>query len=227
MRERPSVRISLMLDATEGNDPFYRKMTEDCLVAVNQRHRLFPFWKPMRHGVALQRLSASGDEYFAEIEAAARRNCKKARRNGYVFQRITYNDHLEDMRKIWMSTEVRQGRVPDNIRSGKVEPCNDPPSRNATHDYAYFGVLKDGVLVAYAGCMIAGEVCMIEQIFGHAEHQPNGVVPLLLFGIVDHLLANHKTVKYFGYGTYFGAGETLKRFKRKFGFRPHIVDWRG
>jgi hypothetical protein len=33
----------------------------------------------------------------------------------------------------------------------------------------------------------------------------------------EYVAENHPAVKYYCYGTYFGARETMKRFKRKFG----------
>ena len=85
------------------------------------------------------------------IEAAARRNYKKAVRNGYEFARIEFNDYLEDVGAIWRSAPVRQGRMPDHLLTGTPRPCSNPPSRSRVHDYPHFGVLKDGTLVAYAG----------------------------------------------------------------------------
>jgi hypothetical protein len=121
---------------------------------------------------------------------------------------------------------MRQGRrVPKEYLSGKVAPCTDPTSQNPTHDYPYFGVFVSEKLVAYAGCFIGGDVCLLQHILGHAEWLEKSVVPFLIIEIVRYLLERHPHVKYYAYGTYFGAGETMKRFKRKFDFVPHYVTW--
>ena len=101
----------------------------------------------------------------------------------------------------------------------------DPPSRDPCHGYAYFGVFADDTLVAYAGCLVAGEVMMIHMIFGHADHQGDGVVPLLISGITEVALQEYAQVRYLAYDKWFGASPTLRRFKRKLNFTPYRVRW--
>jgi GNAT superfamily N-acetyltransferase len=94
------------------------------------------------------------------------------------------------------------------------------------HDYPYFGITRDGRLYAYAGCFVAGEFCEIQTIYGHAAHQPDGIIPLLITSIAECLIRDYSEVKYYSFGSYFGANETMRRFKRKFGFQPHKVTWK-
>jgi hypothetical protein len=190
------------------------------------RHRRFPLIRHWQYGVALCRLPGSFDEYFARIEAAARRNYKKALRNGYTFARINHNDHLSGMTEIHRSVAVRQGRpMPPELLAREVKPCADPPTRTNVHDYPYFGVLKEGKLVAYSGNLVSGEAFMIEQIYGHAAHQADGVVPMLLIGMAEHMRQSYPRVRYYVNEMFYGAGTTLRRFKRKFCFLPHKVRW--
>ncbi len=67
---------------------------------------------------------------------------------------------------------------------------------------------------------------MVEQIYGHAKYQADGVVPLLIIGMAQDIMENHERVKFYGYGSFYGAGITMRRFKRKFGFLPKRVTWR-
>jgi hypothetical protein len=180
----------------------------------------------MKFGVALGRLPPTFEEYFGSVEAAARRNYKKAARAGSLFRRIEFNDHLEEIREIRQSAEFRQGKpMPQSYLADKVAPRSDPPSRNSIHDYPYFGVFIEGKLVAYASCLIAGELAFIDHILGHARYLEQGAVPFLVVEQVRYLQQNHPQVKYYAYGTYFGATETMQRFKRKFNFLPHRVRW--
>src|SRR5439155_14783219 len=110
-------------------------------------------------------------------------------------------------------------------QNGTVRRCEDPPSRNPVHDYAYFGAFLNGRLIGYCGCMIAGEYCGIHQILGHADYLSLGPVPLLIISVASELYEHHPRVRYYTYGSYFGASETMRRFKRKFAFLPHRVDW--
>ena len=219
----PRVTINLMFAETQRNDPFYQRIVGEMYNTARRRHRKNPFVRSLEYGVALCPLPSAFDDYFMMIEAAGRRNVKKARRMGYTFQRIAYNDYLDDVRAIRNSTDVRQGKLAEDF--GEVRPCTDPPTRTDMHDYAYYGVLRDGHLLAYGSCFISGELCMLEHILGHAECLSDGIVPLLIVGIARELMEKYPRVRYFGYGTYFGCGTTLRRFKKKFLFLPHRVSW--
>jgi len=225
VRKMPRVTIALMASEASGNDPFYARIVDEFYEATRQRHDKFPLVRNWQYGVALCVLPATFDDYFMAIEAAGRRNFKKAERLGYRFGAIDYNGYLGDIGEIRRSTGVRQGKLSDELLAGEVTRCANPPSRNRVHDYPYFGVTRDGRLYAYAGCFIAGELCLIEHILGHAAHQADGVVPMLIVGMAKYVMQNHPRVKYYAYGTYFGAGTTLRRFKRKFLFLPHKVTW--
>jgi hypothetical protein len=223
----PRAVISLRAaDAESENDPFYARLVRDFYAAARRRHRKFPLVRALEWGVALCPLTGRFDDYSAQVESSARRNYRKATRLGYTTQRVVYNERLDDIAAIWRSTDVRQGEMPADFRDGKVQPCHNPPSRSPLHDYPYLGVLKDGRLVAYAGCLVCGDLCMIEQIFGHADFQADGVVPMLIVDVARHVCERHPSVRWYGYGTFFGAGRSMRRFKRKFGFAPHRVLWR-
>jgi hypothetical protein len=222
----PRVRIDLMADRAAGNDPFFARLVADHHRYATARHPKLPVVRRMSHGVALCPLPPTFAEYYMRVDGSARRNHKKAVREGCSVRRIAFNDHLDGVRAVRMSAEVRQGKpMPADCRAGVIAPIDDPPSNSPLHDYPYFGVFAGTTLVGYAGCLIAGEACLVEQILGHADHLSVGAVPLLLIGIAEHLYRAHPQVRYYVYGTYFGGGESLRRFKRKFLFRPHRVDW--
>jgi hypothetical protein len=221
----PRVTINLMFSATRDNDPFFARQVREFYALTRKRHRRFPLIRLWRYGVALCRLPADFDAYFMAVEAAARRNYKKAARMGYRFERIRHDDHLKGIQAIHRSTDVRQGLMSEEWLQREVTPCGDPQSRSNIHDYPYFGILKGNELVAYAGNLVSGEAFMIEQIYGHAAYQADGVVPMLLIGMAQYTLQHYPCVKYYVNEMYYGAGETLRRFKRKFGFYPHKVTW--
>jgi hypothetical protein len=223
----PRVCINLMHDVTKENDPFFSRLVLDFYRDARRlRTKYLLLVRRMTSGVALSHVPRTFDEYLARVEASARRNYKKAVREGCTFRRINFNDHLEEILEIRGCTDVRQGRkVPEEFLNGKIKPCADPVSLNAAHDYPYFGVFVNGKLVAYASCLVGGELCVVEHILGHADWLEKSVVPFLIIEIVRYILDHHPQVKYYAYGTYFGAGETMKRFKRKFDFLPHYVKW--
>ena len=250
MFRMPSIKVNLMLDKAEGCNKFYYDVTRKFLDEALASHSQYPFMRKMGTGVALCPMSDSFDDYFSMIEPSARRNCRKALKKGYEFRRIDFNDHLADIEEIRRSSEFRQGRVTKSLRSSEVKPCVNPVSNSKVHDYPYFGVVGpmtdeqgdecgggrneftmkvgndgDRKLVAYAGCLVAGDVCMIEHILGHADYHADGVVPLLITEMARYVREKYPSVKYYAYGTFFGAGKTMRRFKRKFCFLPHRVRW--
>ena len=225
MRGLPRISVDLMLRETPQNDPFFERVTRDFYRSSRKRHRKFPLIGVLTHGVALCELPSSFDEYFMLIEAAGRRNVKKANRIEYDFARIDYNAFLDDIGEIRRSTDRRQGQLSETFLKAEVKRCENPESASSIHDYPYFGVLKDEKLYAYMGVLIAGELAIIEHIYGHAGFQNDGVVPKMIVDAADYLMEQHPSVKYYAYGSYFGASETLRRFKRKFKFMPHRVKW--
>ena len=224
MRNLPQMTICLMLDKTEGNDPFYRTVVERFhrnAVSVHPRYKVIPGFK---YGVACCDLAAEPRGYQWIIESSARRNYKKAARTGYTFRRIDFNAHLADIGRIRRSTDVRQGKVPTSFFE-EVSRISDPPSRSSFHDYPYFGVFFGDQLRAYGSCLVSGELMSVEHILGHADHVEDGIVPMLLIEIAEYARQNYPSVRYYCYGSFFGASPTMRRFKTKFGFSPHKVTW--
>ena len=223
----PSVSIDLMLSETLDNHPFFRQVTWQFHENATCRHAKFPLIRQFEYGVAVSLLKSLPAPYSDRVGSTAKRNLKKALRLGYRFERIDYNQHLDDITAIHRSSKTRQGRaMPEHFFTERAPSIVDPPSTNPTHDYPYFGIFKGDTLVAYASCLVAGELCTIETIYGHDDHHADGVIPLLLVSMADDLIAHHPKVLYYVYDTYFGASETMRRFKRKFLFHPHHVTWR-
>lgn len=222
----PRLRIDLRCGEAAANDPFFGRITRDHYRDARRRDPKRMFLRRMAHGVAVCPLPPTFDAYYMTVEGSARRNHKKAVREGCQFRPIVFNDHLAEIAEVRGSATHRQGKpMPAEYLTAAADPITDPPSRHPAHAYPYFGVFLNGKLIGYASCLIAGEYAGVETIFGHAGYFTYGVVPQLLIGIAEHLYRHHPGVKYYCYGTYFGATDTMRRFKRKFGFLPHRVDW--
>jgi hypothetical protein len=224
--EMPTITAHLMYRNTIDNHPFYRKLTKDFHQEMTEGHTKFPLVGQYEWGTALCVMPRTFEEYFMMVDAAARRNYKKAQRMGYRFARIDPNNYLKDIKDIRISTDTRQGKVADSLYHGDVKINTDPPSTSKWHDYPYYGVFKDERLVAYASCFVAGEVCFLQHILGHAQFQSDGVVPMLIIGMAEQTYLKYPAVRYFIYGTFFGARTNMQRFKRKFHFYPHRVIWK-
>lgn len=225
VRSLPQVTIDLMLKRTKSNHAFFRDVTLEFYRQAHSPHPKFPLIKRVKYGLAVCHLKHQDKSYFDRLEPTGRRNIRKAIRMGYRFAPINYNHYLADIDHIHQSTRVRQGRAMDEHLLRNAVAISNPPTRDNCHDYPYFGIFKDDRLVAYAGCLVAGQLCSIEHIYGHAQFQQDGIVPLLLSNMADHLSAHYPHVHYYTYGTYYGATPTMQRFKRKFLFEPSRVNW--
>ncbi len=222
----PVLTVNLMLKRTVDNDPFYAQCTKQWFEDATRRHPKFPLIQSKAWGCAVCVLPRTHEDYFKYIEASARRNYKKAVKAGYRFAPLDFNANLEAVAEIRQSTPERQGAMPDSYLNGDVKPHQNPKSRNAYHDYPYFGVFLKDKLVAYSSCFVSGELCSLQHILGHAEFQSDGIVPMMLIGIAEEIYKRYPAVRYFMYGTYFGAAPAMRRFKKKFRFYPHRVSWR-
>lgn len=227
VRTMPRVEINLMENECEGNDPFYARITNEFYHDVNDRHPKFPLIRKKEYGMAIFPLDDQPDTYLKAVESSARRNFKKATRNGYTFRRINFNDHLDDVWDVRRSAKVRQGDMPVAFINNRPGEINVPKSNSKTHDYPYFGIFnQEDKLVAYASCIVAGELIEVEHVYGHSEFQSDGIVPMLYISIGSFAVTEYPQVKYYSYDTYFGASPTMQRFKKKFKFLPHKVSWK-
>lgn len=225
LRSLPEVTISLKVSKTADNDVFFERMVRRFYKITTRRHPRFPLVKYMRYGIALYPIPETAESYFDVIESSARRNVRKAQRLGYSFSRIDFNQHRQEIAEIIRSTPVRQGPMPNHMMHGEVGPISDPPSQSTFHDYFYVGVSTAGQLRAYASCMVAGDLIAITDIYGHHKYQPDGIVPFMIVEIVRYARAQFPNVRYCMYDKYFGAGDSMRRFKRKFQFLPYKVKW--
>ena len=221
----PELQINLAVDKTTDNHPFYAGVVQDFYQMATRRHPHLPLIRLLQYGVTLMQLPEDHDQYLKNIESSARRNIKKAQRNGYTFKRINFNKHRDAIGEIHRSTPVRQGAMPSEMLSGIPDPIDDPESLTNFHDYPYFGIFKNNKLVAYAGCLVAGEMILLSIFFGHDDYKADGVVPLLISEIAKYTYHHYPHVKYYVYDKYFGGSESLRRFKKKFGFTPYKVSW--
>lgn len=221
----PQLKIDLGRQAAQANNPFFYNIVSDFYRSATKRHPKFPLVRTLQYGMALLQLPKAPEEYLKVLESSARRNIKKAKRQGYEFKRINYNDYLDDIGAIHGSTSVRQGKMDEAFMNQRPKPIDNPKSTDDNHDYAYFGILKEGQVVAYAGCLVAGEMLLLATIFGHDDYKSDGIVPLLIASIAEYKYENYPSVKYYVYDKFYGAGTNLRRFKKKFRFEPHTVSW--
>jgi hypothetical protein len=171
-------------------------------------------------GAALLALDEFDDVegYLARLRSA-RKRVRRAERLGYAVALFDPNDRRSELLAIHTSLPERQGKP--------MEPSYlDAAAVYATGGYVeYIGVFRNDLLVAYSELRYAGEMVGMNRVMGHGEHLADGIMFLLMAGIVGHVKRTHAETRYVFYDMFFGAGDGLREFKTRVGFRPHYVHW--
>src|SRR5437763_495494 len=106
------VEINLMYEKTTYNHSFYAETVKRFHEEAMAPHPKLLFAKQYQFGYALCILPPDFDAYFKKLDPSARNNYRKALRHGYTFRRFDYNAYRDDIREIWKSCAVRQGKLP-------------------------------------------------------------------------------------------------------------------
>ena len=64
--------------------------------------------------------------------------------------------------------------------------------------------------MAYAQLRYAGEIVGLHRVMGHGDHLDDGIMFLLMAGIVEHVKTTRPDIHYVFYGMFFGASEGLR-----------------
>lgn len=194
---------------------------EEELAYLRSRHPRYKVIGRKTVGAALLALDDFEDAegYLADLRYA-RRRVRRAARLGYAVAPFDPEERRAELLAIHSSLPERQGRAidPDYL---------DPAARYPRGpEYDYVGVLRDDVLVAYSELVYAGEIAEMARVMGHGERLADGIMFLLVAGIVGHLKQQRPGTRYVFYDMFFGAATGLREFKTRAGFRPHHVRWR-
>jgi hypothetical protein len=146
------------------------------------------------------------------------RRCAKM---GYITQKIDPNLLQEQILKINLSAETRQGKkMKDTYRIKLDYPINE--------FHYYWGVFKEEELVSYCWIIKNGELRLISRLLAHVDHMNNGVMYKMLTDAIEYEFSQRRSKAdklYIMYDTFFGASEGLKLFKRRLGFKAYKVKW--
>lgn len=162
-------------------------------------------------------------ETWREGHRTARKRADRAARRGYTFGPIERHTRSQEIQAINWSAPVRQGRpMTDGYRQPPtITPLPDYPC--ARHAVRTYGVEDAcGTLVAYLWIYRAGDLALVSQILGHAEHLENEVMYLLVQGVVE---AEAERGGFMVYNRFDSGTEGLRFFKQRCGFEPTAVEW--
>jgi len=164
------------------------------------------------------------DAYLA-AHRTARKRAQHARILGYTFAPLNREEHEDEIHAINTSKPERQGRP---MSAGYLErpsfsPLPDYPC--ARHAIRTYGVsAPDGELVAYIVVYVCGDIAMVSQILGHADHLGADVMYLLTLEAFQETLATSGPVVA-SYNRHDSGTDGLRYFKERLGFQPERVAW--
>lgn len=168
-------------------------------------------------------LPICGVDAWREEHRTARKRADRAERRGYRFQTIQRHERAAEIQAINLSAPERQGRP---MSAGYHQPPTTTPLPDypcARHGVRTYGIESiTGTLVAYLWLYRAGDLALVSQILGHANHLENEIMYLLVQGAVA-AETNHGG--YMVYNRFDSGTEGLRFFKQRCGFGPCAVEW--
>lgn len=155
----------------------------------------------------------------------ARKRSGRATRLGYECVPVARHEYADDIYAINTSAPKRQGRRMSDAYWQAVSKTPDKEYRCPRHGVHYYGVVDaHGTLVAYLWCYRAGELALVSQILGHADHLGNDVMYLLFEGAMKREYALSGS-GFFVYNRADSGTDGLRYFKDKLGFEARGVVW--
>jgi hypothetical protein len=160
---------------------------------------------------------------WREAHRTARKRAGRASRLGYQFREIAREEYGHDIFLVNTSLEERQGRPMSNGYREEQTFLPLPEYHCARHAIRTYGVLSDrGTLVAYLWLYRAGELALVSSILGHGEHLDDGIMHLLVQGVVGAEIPHGG---FLVYNRHDSGQDGLRQFKSWFGFERTEVEW--
>lgn len=160
------------------------------------------------------------DEYLAE-HRTARKRAARAERLGYICLSFERADFADDIYQINTSLPERQGRPMSAGYTERLTFSPLPVYPCPRHRIDTYGVFYGDTLVAYLVLYLSGDMAMVSQILGHADHLEDDVMYLL---VVEALRRAPKPTTFF-YNRWDSGQDGLRFFKERLGFQPERVAW--
>lgn len=217
-------KLTINLQAGDTSDPHCVSYVDELYPVYTRGMDVqYPGYSRLGTGTSVAVLPDSYDQWFEDVGYYCRRKVRRAQKQGYEFTAINRDDYLADIYEINTSLEERQGREMAERYRRPVKPFGPLPDHQCPrHRLCTYGVLKDGKLVAYAWVYQTGEMFLLSTLLGHGEHMKNGVMFLLIAGVVKDLIESAGT-RYAVYERHWSGTEGLRFFKEQMGFKPYLV----
>jgi hypothetical protein len=169
-------------------------------------------------------LPGSLEEWRAEHKTA-RKRADRAYSRGYVADVLPRERYADDIHAINTSASHRQGRPMSPGYRTRTEFAPLAAYRCPRHAVRVTGVwAPDGHVVAYLVMLRQGDLALVSQILGHADHLEREVMWLLF----EHALAREIKAGPDGfvvYNRHDSGTDGLRWWKERVGFREARVGW--
>lgn len=183
----------------------------------------FKYFQELGPVAALLKTPGLREDYFDVVNAKTRNMVRKAVKLGYHTGQLYYNDNLKEMYEINTSSIERQGRPMTSSYFEELAPIGEVTKSCESHKQIYYGVFrKDFKLVAYCWLAICSDIAIINRILGHADYLKDGIMNLLIAGLVHH--AQNHGISYINYRTMTSSTEGLEKFKKHVGFKSVRIE---
>ncbi len=168
-------------------------------------------------------LPASLEEWRA-AHRTARKRADRCIRLGYRFVHVVRHERADEILEINLSAPERQGRPMSDGYREMPSTTPDPEWVCERHGVHPYGVeTASGTLVAYLWVYRAGELALVSQILGHADHLENGIMYLLWQGM---LTSEPTDDCHLVYNRHDSGTDGLRFYKERVGLEETAVTWK-
>jgi hypothetical protein len=172
------------------------------------------------HPVAIIEKPINIEKYLKLIGAKSRNMNKKALKNGIRCDAFNWNEKIEEVYQINISSLYRQGRQMD--KSYKEYPKKIHSLIKGDFKKVYIGAFKEDKLIGYIELYIYGNFAMINRILGHKEFLKYGVMNIMIKKCIEYMIENN--VEFLNYLTMQNRQHSsLSAFKYRVGFREYSL----
>ncbi len=154
----------------------------------------------------------------------ARKRAIKAKELGYRFVIVRRHGRAEEIHEINTSSPQRQGRPMSpgyGVMPSQTEDPHYPCRRHGIH--AYGVETRDGVLASYLWLYRAGQLGLVSQILGHADHLDAGIMYLLWDGMLA--FESFDPDGFIVYNRHDSGTQGLRFYKERCGLTETAVEW--
>jgi hypothetical protein len=160
--------------------------------------------------------------WLAEHRTARKRATRSGRR-GYVVGELRREEHADAMFAINTSAQRRQGRrmaAAYGVRQTYSPLPEYPCARHATR---VSGISLEDELVGYLVMLRAGDLALVSQILGHAEHLEQEIMYQLFAGALAREIDAGPGLCV--YNRHDSGTDGLRFYKERLGFEEVAVEW--